>query len=27
MTFIQTKRGWFPLFQETETEKQDILLA
>lgn len=27
LTFIQTKDGWFPLFQDTESDKQDILLA
>lgn len=27
LTFIQTKSGWFPLFEDTASDKQDILLA
>ncbi|MFA4830388.1 MAG: hypothetical protein WC855_03140 [Thermodesulfovibrionales bacterium] len=27
MTFILTKEGWFPLFEDKEADKQDILLA
>lgn len=27
MAFLQTKKGWFPLFPDTEADEQDILLA
>ncbi len=27
MTFVLTKDGWFPLFEDKESDKQDILLA
>jgi len=27
ITFIQTKSGWVPLFNDTEADEQDILLA
>lgn len=27
LTFILTKKGWFPLFEENDTKKDYILLA
>jgi len=27
MPFVETKNGWFPLYEEKEAEEQDILLA
>ncbi len=27
LTFIETKEGWFPLFEDRESGEQDILLA